>query len=153
MDVALAMDGAARDLDLVLVRDVGFLDRPAAAGANRGKGGLVDFVEVGRWLPMGLAAVVRAGLAAGPLRPGLRRPLGEGGGLALAVALRLLQLAGQAFDLGFELGNTVPQVSDESVACAAAGADRRPHTFIIGRGAGPSGGARPRAVLPEDAGR
>jgi hypothetical protein len=28
------MDGAARDLDLVLVGDVGFLDRPAAAGAD-----------------------------------------------------------------------------------------------------------------------
>jgi hypothetical protein len=32
MDVELAMDGAARDLHLVLVRDVGLLDRPAAAG-------------------------------------------------------------------------------------------------------------------------
>ena len=38
MDVELAMDGPARDLDLVLVRDVGFLDRPAALGAARGSG-------------------------------------------------------------------------------------------------------------------
>src|SRR5262245_58553022 len=77
MDIELAMDGTARDLDLVLVRDVGFLDRPAVAGANRGEGCLVDFVDVGRWLPMGFTVVVRAGLAAGPLRLGLRRPFGE----------------------------------------------------------------------------
>jgi hypothetical protein len=76
----------------------------------------VDFVDVRWWLAMGFAAVGRAGLAAGPLRLGLRRPLGEGGGLALAVALRLPQLAGQVLGLGFQLGDTVPQVSDESVA-------------------------------------
>jgi hypothetical protein len=101
MDVELAMDGAAWDLDLVLLRDVGFLDRPAAAGAGLRQRCLVDFVDVGGGLPMGLGAVVRAGLAAGPLRLGLRRPFGEGGRLALAGALRLLQLALQAFDLGF----------------------------------------------------
>src|SRR6516162_10490837 len=98
MDVELAMDGAARDLDLVLVGDVGFLDRPAAAGAGPRQRGLVDFVDVGGWLPMGLGAVIGAGLAAGPLRLGLGRPFGEGGRLALAGALRLPQLAVQAFD-------------------------------------------------------
>ena len=69
---------------------------------------------------MGLGAVIRAGLAAGPLRLGPRRPFGERGRLALAGVLRLLQLTGQAFDLGFELGDTVPEVGDESVAFAAA---------------------------------
>src|SRR5262249_54520980 len=108
MDVDLAMDGAARDLDLVLVRDVDLLDGPTAARADIGQRRLVDFVDVGRWLPMGLGAVIRAGLAAGPLRLGLRRSFGEGGGLALAGALRLLQLAVQAFDLAFKLGDTVP---------------------------------------------
>jgi hypothetical protein len=107
----------------------------------------VDLVEVGGWLPMSLGAVIRAGLAAGPLRLGLGRPFGEGRGLALAVALRLLQLAGQALNLGFELGDPVPQVSDQSVACAAAGADRGFHTCIIGRGQAWTGGpaARPSA--------
>jgi hypothetical protein len=47
MDVELAMDGAARDLDLVLVRDVGFLDRSATAGASLRQRCLVDFVDVG----------------------------------------------------------------------------------------------------------
>jgi hypothetical protein len=131
VDVELAMDGAARDLDLVLVRDVGFLDRPAAAGARLGQGRLVDFVDMRGWLPMGLGAVVRAGLAAGPLRLGLRRPLGEGGGLALAVALRLLQLAGQAFDLGFQLRDAAPQVGDQAVALAAARVCREVHISII----------------------
>jgi hypothetical protein len=96
---------------------------------------------VGGWLPMGLGAVIRAGLAAGPLRLGLGRPFGEGRGLALAGALRLLQLAVQAFDLGFQLGHTVPQVSDESVACAAARAGRGIHTSII-RKAGQTPAAR-----------
>ena len=141
VDVELPVNGLARDLDLVLVRDVGFLDRPAAAGANRGEGCVVDFVDVGRGLPMGLGAVIGAGLAAGPLRLGLGRPLGKGGGLALAVALRLPQLAGQALDLGFQLGDTVPQVSDESVACAAARAGRGIPTSII-RKAGQTPAAR-----------
>jgi hypothetical protein len=77
MDVELAMDGAARDLDLVLVGDVGFLDRAAAAGARLGQGRLVDFVDVGGWLPMGLGAVTPAGLAAGALQLGLGRPFGK----------------------------------------------------------------------------
>src|SRR5262249_2587449 len=47
MDVELAMDGAARDLDLVLVGDVGSLDRPAALGAGPRQRCLVDFVDVG----------------------------------------------------------------------------------------------------------
>jgi hypothetical protein len=137
VDVELAMDGAARDLDLVLARDVGCLNGPAASGAGFGQGRFVGFVDVRGGLTMGLGAVVRAGLAAGPLRRGLRRPLGEGRGLALAGALRLLQLAVQAFDLGFELGDTVPQVGDQAVALAAARAGREVHTSIIGRAGRP----------------
>ena len=66
MDVELAVDGAARDLDLVLVRDVRFLDGPAASGADFGQGCFVGFVDAGGGLAMGLGAIVRAGLAAGP---------------------------------------------------------------------------------------
>jgi hypothetical protein len=50
----------------------------------------------------------------------LKPLLSERGRLALAGALRLLQLTGQAFDLVFALGDTVPEVGDESVAFAAA---------------------------------
>ena len=134
MDVELAVDGAARDLDLVLVRDVGLLDRPAASGAGFGQGCFVGFVDVGGGLAMGLGAVIRAGLTARPLRLGLRRPLGEGGGLALAVPLCLSEEASQAIDLGFELGDTVPQVGDDVVAFAAARASGGSHTSIIDKG-------------------
>src|SRR5262249_40104957 len=135
MDVELAVDRAARDLDLVLVGDVGLHDRPAAAGAGRRQRRLVDFVDVRGWLPMGLGAVIRAGLAARPLRLGLGWALGEGRGLALSGALRLPQLVGQAIDLGFELGGTAPQVGDEAVAFPAARAGRALHTRIVAEGA------------------
>jgi hypothetical protein len=103
MDVELAMDGAARDLDLVLVGDMGFLDRPAALGAGLRQRCLVDFIDVGGWLPMGLGAVIRAGLAAGPLRLALGRPFGEGGGLALAGAGGLVKLAAEQLVLGLQV--------------------------------------------------
>jgi hypothetical protein len=73
---------------------------------------------------------VISGLA--KLRFGPGRPIGKGGGLALAGALRLLQLAGQAFDLGFQLGDTVPQGSDKAIALAAR-AGRVVHTSILGK--------------------
>jgi hypothetical protein len=104
-------------------------------------------------LSVGLGAVVRAGLAAGPLRFGLGRPLGEGGGLALAGALRLLQLPIQALDLGFELGHTLPQVCDESVAVAAASASGGSHAFIIGKRADLPADVKPAEGSPERARR
>jgi hypothetical protein len=51
------------------------------------------------------------------------------------------------------LGHTMPQVGDESVACAAAGADRDIHTSIIGRGAGANWGRGRQALLSGRAGR
>jgi hypothetical protein len=86
-----------------------------------------------RWLAVGLGAVIFARLAAWLARIRLGLVLGEGSGLALAIALRLLQLAGQACDLGFELGDTVPQVGDKTVALAAARAGRDVHTSIRGK--------------------
>ena len=136
VDVEPPVDGLARDLDLVLLGEVGFVERAAAVGAGVGQGRLMNFVDLlgaGR-LAMGLGAVVLAGLAAGLLGLVSGLALGEGGGLALAGALRLLQLALQAFDLGFKLGDTVPQVGDEVVAVAAARASGGSHTFIIDRG-------------------
>jgi hypothetical protein len=47
-------DGLVRDLDLVLVGDVRFLDRPAASGAGFGQGRLVGLVDVRGGLAMGL---------------------------------------------------------------------------------------------------
>jgi hypothetical protein len=153
VDVELPVNRFTRDLDLELLSDVGFVEWAAAVGAGFGQGRLVGLVDVRGGLAMGLGAVGRAGLAARPLRFGPGRPVGEGGGLTLAVALRLLQLPGQAFDLGFELGNTAPQVGDQAVALAAARAGPEVHTSIMGKGQAPSGRARPGEGLPERARR
>jgi hypothetical protein len=93
VDVELPVDGPARDLDLELLGDVGLVERAAAVGAAVRQRCLVDLIDVGGGLAMSLGTVVRAGLTAGPLRLGLGRPLGEGGGLALAVPLCLFEEA------------------------------------------------------------
>jgi hypothetical protein len=54
---------------------------------------------------MALAAVAGPGPAAGPLRLGLGRLLGERGGLALAGPAGLVELLPQALDLGLQLGD------------------------------------------------
>jgi hypothetical protein len=73
VDVELPVDGLARDLDLVLLIDVGFVDPAAALGAGVRQGRLVNFVDSfgRRREAMGLAAVVGAGFAAGLLGFGL----------------------------------------------------------------------------------
>ena len=105
MNVELTVDGFARDLDLELLGDMGFLEWTAAVGAGVGQGGLVDLVDLlgaGR-LAVRFGAVVLAGLASG--LPGLvgGLSLGEGGGLALAGAGRLVELAAQALVLGLQV--------------------------------------------------
>ena len=84
---------------------------------------------------MGLLAVVLAGLAAG--LPGLATglALGEGGGLALAGARRLVELAAEA--LVFSL-----QVAEASLKGLAAGTRDGLHTSIIG-------GASAATALPQ----
>jgi hypothetical protein len=137
MDVELALDRAARDLDLVLVGDVGFLDGPAAVGAGERQRCLVDFVDGGGWLPMGLGAVSRTGLAAGLLGLVGRQALGEGGGLALAGAGRLVELAAEAVVLGL-------QVAKASLKGLAAGTRDGVHTRIIGVAQALAAQPRPR---------
>src|SRR5262249_47030346 len=69
MDVELPVNGLARDLDLELLGDVRFVERPAAVGAAVRQWRLVDLVDLFRAgrLAVGLGAEVLAGLAAGPL--------------------------------------------------------------------------------------
>jgi hypothetical protein len=127
VDVELAVDGLARDLDLILLGDVGLVEGAAAIGAGGGQVCLVNLVElfgVGR-LTVGLGAVVLAGLASGLL--GLVRglALGEGGGLALAGTGRLVELAAEAVVLGL-------QVAKASLKGLAAGTRDGFHTPIIG---------------------
>src|SRR5262249_51235529 len=102
VDVELPVDGLARDLDLVLLGDVRLVEQAAAVGAAVRQRRLVDLVDLfgAGWLAVGLAAVVFAGLAAGPLGLAGRLALGEGGGLALAGAGGLVELAAEALVLG-----------------------------------------------------
>src|SRR6516162_10712418 len=98
VDVELPMNGLTRDFYLKLLGDVGLVEGAAAVGADVGQGRLVDLVDLfgaGR-LAVGLGAVVLAGLAAGFLGLAGGRSLGEGSGLALAGACRLVELAAEA---------------------------------------------------------
>ena len=98
----------------------------------------MDFVDVGGWLPMGLGAVIRAGLAAGSPRLGLGRPFGEGSGMALAGAGRLIELAAEALVLGL-------QVTEASLKGLAAGTRDGLHTSITGEPQAASALSRPRS--------
>jgi hypothetical protein len=71
-----------------------FVEWAAAVGADMGQGCLVDFVDLfgGRWLAVGLGAIVVARLAAGFTRVQLGLALGEGSGLALGGAGCLVEL-------------------------------------------------------------
>ena len=105
VDVELAVNGFTRNLNLELLGDMGFVERSAAVGAAVREQCLVNLVDLfgaGR-LAVGLGAVVLAGLAAG--LPGLvgGLALGEGGGLALVGAGRLVELAAQALVLGLQV--------------------------------------------------
>jgi hypothetical protein len=125
VDVELPVDRLARDLDLELLGDVGFVQGAAAVGADSGQGRLVDLVDLigaGR-LAVGLGAVILAGLATGLLGLVGGLALGEGGGLALAGAGRLVELAAEALVLGLE-------VVKASLKSLAAGTRDRLHTVL-----------------------
>ena len=105
VDVELATDGLARDLNLELLGNASLVERPAAVGAAVRQWRLVNLVDLfgGRWLTVGLRAVVLAGLAAWFARIELGLALGEGSGLALAGAGRLVELAAEAVVLGLQV--------------------------------------------------
>jgi hypothetical protein len=105
VDVELAVNGLARDLDLELLGDVRLVERDTAIGASVGQGRLVKLVDLLRgWrLPMCLGAVVLSGLASWLLGLVGGLPLGEGSGLALAGADRLVELAAKALVLGLQV--------------------------------------------------
>ncbi len=88
-----------------MLGDVGLIEQTAAVGATVRQGRLVNLVYQigGRRLAMGLGAVVRAGLASGPLGLVGGLALGEGGGLAFAGAGGFVELAAQALVLGLQV--------------------------------------------------
>jgi hypothetical protein len=137
VDVELPVDGLARDLDLELLGDMGFVQGAAAVGASVRQRRLVDLVDLlrGRWLAARLGAVVFAGLAAGLLGVRLGRALGEGSSLALAGTQGRVELTPQPLILGLE-------VVDSLLKGLAVGTPNRLHAGIIRnrpRGAGNSG--------------
>jgi hypothetical protein len=104
VDVKLPVNRLARDLNLKLSSDMGFVERTAAVGAAVRQGRLMNLVDLVRgWrLAMGLRAVVLAGLASCLLGLVGGLALGEGGGLALAGAGRLVESSAQALVLGLQ---------------------------------------------------
>src|SRR5262249_24241448 len=127
VDIELAVNGFTRNLDLKLLGDVGFVQGAAAVGADLGQRCLVDLVDLfgaGR-LAVGLGAIVLARFATGLLGLAGGRSLGEGRGLALAGAGRLVELAAEALVLGL-------QVAEASLKGLAAGTRDGLHTRIIG---------------------
>jgi hypothetical protein len=105
VDVELTVKRLARDLDLELLSDVRFVVGAAAVGAEFGQRCLVDFVDLlgGRWLAVGLGAVVLARLAAGLAGVGLGRALGEGPGLALTGTEGRVELPMKPLVLGLQV--------------------------------------------------
>jgi hypothetical protein len=118
MDVELAVNRLARDLDLVLLLDVGFLDGAAAVGTDVGERRLMDFVDLRwrRWQSMALVAVVVAGLAAGLFGLGLGWPLAKGSSLAFTGAQGLRELR-------FEFGDALFAVGDALAESFTSGTD------------------------------
>src|SRR5262249_42344994 len=99
MDVELADDRLARDFGLILAGDKGLVERAAAVRASVREDCLVNLIDGSRvgGQAMAVTAVSRTAFATGLLGLGLGRPLGEGSGLAFALAAQLI-------DLGASLG-------------------------------------------------
>src|SRR5262249_46960810 len=95
VDVELAGNGLARNLHLELLGDVSFVEGSAAVRADVGQGRLVNLVDLfgGRWLAVGLGAVVLARLTAGLAGVRLGLAFGERTGLSLAGTECLVEVA------------------------------------------------------------
>lgn len=105
VEVELAVNGLARDLDLELLGDVGLVERATTIGAEVGQRHLVDLVDLlgGGRLAMGLGAVVLARLAARLTGIRLGLALGKRPGLALAGTESRVELTAKSFVLGLQL--------------------------------------------------
>jgi hypothetical protein len=123
VNVELPVNGLSRNLDLELLGDVSLVERSTAIGASTWQRSFVSFIDLvgARRLAVVFEAVILAGLAAGLLGPSGGQSLGEGGGLALAGASRLVELAPEALVLGL-------QVAEASLKGLAAGTRDGLHT-------------------------
>jgi hypothetical protein len=104
VNVELALNGPTRNLDLILVVDVRFVDLAAAIGTLLGQRRFVNLVDLLGWIAMRLGAVVLARLTARLFRFGFRWPLAERSSLAFAGATLLVEKASEMLDLRAEFG-------------------------------------------------
>jgi hypothetical protein len=114
VDVDLAAQRFAGQVNLELAIDVGFDEVAEAvrtAGRQGGLGAFVDGAVGGR--AMAVAAVLGAAFATRPFGMRHGRPLGEGSGLAFAGALGLFELTCELLQLGFEFGQAA--LEDQTV--------------------------------------
>jgi hypothetical protein len=105
VDIELAVDGLARDLDLVLLGYMRLVERATAIGAVVWQRRIVDLVNLlgaGR-LAVGLGAVVLTRLAARLAGVRLRLALGERPCLALAGTEGRVELTAKPLILGLQL--------------------------------------------------
>jgi hypothetical protein len=105
MNVELAMDRLAWDLDLELLGDIGFVEEATAVGTAFRQLRLVDLIDLfkaGR-LAVSFGAIVLPRLASRLGRIELGLALGEGSSLALAGAGCLVELTAEAFILGLKV--------------------------------------------------
>src|SRR5437867_1988726 len=93
VNIELAMNGPARNLDLILLVDVCLLNRAAAIWARFRERGLVGLIDLFGRRPMRLSAVILARFAAGFFGFSLGRPFGERSCLALTGAAQLVNLS------------------------------------------------------------
>jgi hypothetical protein len=124
VDVELADDRLARNLGLILLIDVGFVEFAATAGTGIGQLRFVNFVDlVGRWRgPMTMPTVVLAALASWRFGMLLWRALGKRCRLTLGGSLALLEQALKLLDLGLEFRDPLPQRSAFRTSFRHAGA-------------------------------
>ena len=93
VNVELPHDRLTRQLGLVLLIDVRFVQFAAAAGAGVRQGCLMDFVDLfwRRHRAMAMPAVTLTAFASGRFGVLVRRPLGKRCGLAFAGAFGLIE--------------------------------------------------------------
>ena len=126
VNVELPVNGLARDLDLELLRNVGFVQGAAAVGANVRQGGLVRLVYLVErgWLAVRLGAIILAGLAARLAGVRFGFALREGPCLAFAGTGGSVELPTEPLVFGL-------QVADSSLERFAVGTQDRFHAEII----------------------
>src|SRR5438105_1542856 len=107
--IELAMDRPPRDLHLILLGDMGLIDRAAAIRADFWQRSVESFIDVLGRFSMRFHAVVRSGLASRFLGPLLGCSLGERRRLPLTGTAGLFQLLLKLIDLSRKLRHPLSQ--------------------------------------------